>query len=61
MSVAENGRRAKENGTETEKPEDVQMLGESAWTALPDLVLTLVPTGILLISGNADGTPLYLH
>jgi hypothetical protein len=58
MSVAENGRRPKENGMGTEKHQDVQMLRESAWTAFPDLVLTLVPTGLLLISGNADGTPL---
>jgi hypothetical protein len=58
MSVAENGRRPKENGMGMDKLDDVQMLRESAWTALPDLVLTLIPTGILLISGNADGTSL---
>jgi hypothetical protein len=31
------------------------MSRKPSWAALPDLILTLVPTGILLIAGSADG------
>ena len=37
------------------KHDEKNMIAKPAWIALPDLVLTLLPTGILLVSGNADG------
>jgi hypothetical protein len=37
------------------KHDEKNMTAKPAWIALPDLVLTLLPTGILLVSGNVDG------
>jgi len=38
-----------------------EMSRKSSWTALPDLLLTLFPTGILLTSGTTDGRNQTLH
>lgn len=40
------------------KHDEKDMSKESSWTALPDLILTLIPTGILLTSGTTDGKSL---
>lgn len=37
------------------KHNEIDMLKESNWAALPDLILILFPTGLLMISGSNDG------
>jgi len=43
------------------KNDELDMSKDSRWTALPDLILTLFPTGILLASGTTDGRNRCLH
>jgi hypothetical protein len=57
MLAADDGRSfIPENGVGKEKYES-RMVDESSWTALPDLILTLIPTAILVILGTEDGRP----
>jgi len=59
MSQAGNGSvRPKEDGGHYPydlKHDEKNMSTDSSWTALPDLILTLLPTGILLASGSSIG------
>jgi len=41
--------------SQEDKHDELNMQKESSWTALPDLILTLFPGGILLASGTTDG------
>ena len=61
MFAGENGStRSTANGrtkpsSSENKDDKLKMSKEPSWTALPDLILTLFPTGILLASGTNDG------